>query len=167
MRRKAVLLVLTIWCLVAAGCGDPTRTTRQTVVLRVVDSATGKPIVGATVRIRYEHDIRVAASADPRRPPDPARTEREFWERLPSCITDGNGRADAVTELTMIDATSGPKLPHTSDAITGYPYLVKVNAVEVPEEILKVLMKPGEVVKGPLFTVTVIEIQEPVYIVAK
>jgi hypothetical protein len=166
-RRTAFVLGITC-SLFALGCYscDPVRTTRQTFSVRVVDSDSGSPIAGAQVQWKSDFDRREAMLPEAQRLSEEWHQHlRESWDREPwtSCITDAYGQAVATEERQGLDRTSGEKPPTARD-ITGRPYLFKVNAAQEPEEVLSVLMKRGESVRGKRLTVTVIEVHEPVYI---
>jgi hypothetical protein len=167
MRRKTAYVLWATFCLVPFGCGDPVRTTRQTLSVRVVESASRDPIAGLNVQIKKDYEHSDALAPEVRRfPKEHQDYLREWWRSLPwsSCVTDKYGQAEAAIVRTALDRTRGAKPPPSRDTITGEPYLVKVNAAREPDEVLSVLMKPGEVVRGKQYTVTVVDIREPVYI---
>ncbi len=167
MLRRTSGFVLCAACgILLLGC-DPVRTTRQTFGVRVVDSTSGNPIAGAQVQVKYDFDRGEALLPETQRRSEALRQgARDAWElrAWSSGITDENGQAVAAIEETVLDRTRGTSPPADRDAITGLPYLVRVNVGQVPEEELSVPMKFGEFVKGNFFTVTVIEIQTPTYI---
>jgi hypothetical protein len=170
MFLRGRLQALWIACsLFVTGC-DPVRTTSQTVGLRVVESASGNPVAGANVRLKYDFERAEPVSRERLTPPKDWHEERrKFWDQFPWSpgVTDKDGRAEIATRRTAIDRTWGSKPPASGDTITGVPYLVRVKAYDLPEEELSVLMKPGESVKGKSFALTVIEIQQPRYVETK
>ena len=170
MLRRRWGYVLWIICSVfAIGC-DPVRTTWQTFRLRVVDSASGNPVAGASVRVKYDFERAEPLFQETLKPPEVRHEERrKFWEQFPwsSGVTDKDGRAEIGIKRTALDRTSGSKPLANRDTVTGKPYLVKVTQGEVPEEKSSVLMKPGESVKGKSYTITVIDIQQPRYVETK
>lgn len=170
MLRRRLGHVLWIICsLSVAGC-DPVRTTLQPVRLRVVDSASGQPVPGAQVSLKYDFETAEPLSEETGDTRFSAeewhQDKRKFWDEFPwfSGVTDKNGQATINAEYTGIDRTWGSKPPSWADRVTGKPFLVKVEAGAVPEEELTVPMKRGASVKGKVYTVTVIDIQEPRYV---
>ena len=158
------------------GC-DPVRTTSQLVGLQVVDSASGQPVVGAQVSLKYDFDTAEPASKKTFEaysdetdvaPEVWHEHKRKVWEQRPWLrgVTNKDGEADFEVEYTEVDRSRGAKPPARRDRVTGRPFLVKVNAGEMPEEEMTVLMKPGESVKGKSFSVSVIDIQPPRYVKA-
>jgi hypothetical protein len=145
--------VLWIMCsLFATGC-DPVRTTSQPVRLRVVDSASGQPVVGAHVSLKDDRETAEALSPDD-------------WHQPPwfSDVTDKRGEADIDVKYTALDRTRGSRPPSGRDWVTGIRFLVRVKQSQQPEEELSVVMNLGASVKGKSYTVTVIDIQEPRYV---
>jgi len=71
-RRWSHMLFFMICCLFAVGChlGDPVRTTSQPVRLRVVDSASGKPVAYADVSLKYDFETAQPLSKETRQPPE-------------------------------------------------------------------------------------------------
>jgi hypothetical protein len=176
MRRKSAA-ALCIACFTLLGCltccfliggpGDPVRTTRQILRLRVVDSASGDPVVGVNVEVKQDYEHSEGASRElQRRSKQGQGYLREWWAELPwfSCVTDNDGRAEAAIVTTALDRTWGSRPPASRDTITAEPYFVRLNASHEPQETLRLLMRTNEVVKGKRFAVTVIEIEQPVYI---
>jgi hypothetical protein len=147
-----------ICVLFAAGChlGDPVRTTAQSVRLRVVDSASGKPVAYASVSLKFDHQT-----------PRPQRDEREVDDPWSHGITDHDGQAEIEVEISALDPSRGSTPPPDRDWVTGQPYFIKVERDRAPDEESSVLMKPGVSVKGKTLSVTVIEIQQPRHVDTK
>jgi hypothetical protein len=149
--------------LLSVGC-DPVRTTLQPVRMQVLDSASGQPVVGAQVLLAFD-----AAAAPPwKEEPEEWRKKRiEEYKRAGfRGITSKEGQADIDAEFTALDRTSGSKPPSKRDFVTGQPYLIKVKAGEVSEQ-MSLVMKRGASVKGTSYTVTVLDIDEPRYVQTK
>lgn len=169
LTRRYWYVVWIVWSLFAAGC-DPVRTTAQSVRLRVVESQTGQPIAGAQVQLKYDFDTAEPLSEEKGQPPlspeEYHKHRREFWDQLPwfSGLTDENGQADIDIEYSGLDRTWGSKPPAWRDEVTGKPYLVQVRVRRALEEQFSVVMEPSESVKGKLFTVTVVHIEDPEYV---
>ena len=158
-------LLLAVYCLFTVGC-DPARPTRQTLWVRVTDSASGNPIAGATVQIKYDFDRGEAELEKTKQVSDSRREEaRKFWEtwEWSSGVTHYDGQAEIASDVTTLDGTRGSTPPATRDQITGKPYLVKVQRGREPEEVLSVRMSPGEVSTGKSSSVTVIKLETPQY----
>jgi hypothetical protein len=155
--RPFAILILAL-CLLTAGC-DPTRTTSQTIRLRVLDSASGKPLAGARVWMKW--DYRDYERSEPQR-----RDQiRENWRQFPwsSSPTDSAGGANIHIKYTAIDGTRGPMPPPSRDWITDKPYVVRVRHGNVPDEILSLVVTPGQSVQGKSFTVVIDSIDNPFY----
>jgi|SRR5262245_43445823 len=164
MFRKTPYLLCITCCPFAVGCfpGDPVRTTRQTISLRVVASAPGASIAGIRVQIKY--DFRRDEEVTRRLSEDLRKNQQEGWDRQPwiSCVTNRDGQVDATVVVTALDRTRGEKPPPDRD-LRGTPYLVKVIEAQGSEEVLSIVMKPGEFVRGTRFMVSVLEIHDPIY----
>jgi hypothetical protein len=155
--RGYVLLSL-ICCLFTVGCylGDPVTTTSQLVRLRVVDSASGKPVAYAAVSLKFDDQT-----------PRPQRDEREVEDPWSHGVTDHDGQAEIEVEVTALDRSRGSKPPADRDWVTGQSYFVRVEKDRALDEESSVFMKPGVSVKGKSLTVTVIQIQQPRYVETK
>jgi hypothetical protein len=156
MRGSASLWLICV--LFAVGChlGDPVRTTSQRVRLRVVDSASGKPVAYASVSLKFDHQT-----------PRPQRDELEVDDPWSHGVTDHDGQAEIEVEITALDRSQGSTPSPDRDCVTGQPYFVRVERDRAPDEKSSVLMKPGVSVKGKTLSVTVIEIQQPRYVDTK
>src|SRR5689334_9693146 len=79
-------------CFLRGGAlGDPVRTTRQTVRLRLVNSADGSPVAGLNMQVKK--DFARSDGLSPRfqrESEDYQQHLREWWETLPwfPCVTD-------------------------------------------------------------------------------
>ncbi len=163
-----------IWivsCLLAAGC-DPVRTSSQVVRLQIVESASGQPLRGKKVSLKYDY----LTAAGPLPPKEWKETmSPEEWDKYRhrqaiqgyewfDSSTDERGQADFGIEFTSIDRFRGSTPPPEADSVTGEPYLIRVKEGELVEEELSVVMQRGASVKGKIYTVTVIDIKEPRYV---
>jgi hypothetical protein len=154
-RMRGSMLLCLICSLFAVGCylGDPVRTTSQVVRLRVVDSASGKPVAYESVSLKLDDQT-----------PRPQRDEREVDDPWSHGVTNHDGQAEIEIEYTALDRSRESEPSADRDWITSWPYFVRVEKVPAPAEELNVLMLPGVTVKGKSFTVTVIRIQQPRYV---
>ncbi len=165
-RRWRYVLGIIFSSLFVVGC-DPVRTTLQPIRLKVVDSASGKPVAGAQVLLKYDFET---AQPLPNETDQPAeewhKHKREIWEQQSWIrgITDKDGQTDIAVKYTVIDRSRGSNPPAWRDWVTDKPFLIRVKESQSPEEESSLLMKPGESMKGKSYTVTVIEIQEPRYV---
>jgi hypothetical protein len=164
MRRKTAILLCIFWSLSIVGC-DPVRTKRQIVKFRVVDSVSGSPVGGGLVQLKVDFDRGHAMAKTRWVDEQDRRDTREWWDKLPwiTCVTDGEGQGEAAIVKTSIDRTIGRTPPRERDE-TGSPYLIKVKRAQGQEELLQLLLKVGEVAKGEHFSITVVQIDKPVYV---
>ena len=170
--RKAnlALIVLAFYMFSAAGC-DPVRKTSQVVHLQVSTSDSGEVVPGAEVLLKYDFERAEPLLPATGREPEwydreaSHQFECEQWAQFPWSIgtTDNNGRADVNLEYVRIDHTRGSKPPFWRDEVSDKPYLIKVAKEQVQEEF-SLVMQPGASVEGKIFTVTILEIEEPIYI---
>ncbi len=183
VRKSSQGILCAIFSLFAVGCppGDPVRTTSQAIRLRVIDSASGKPVSYADVFLKDDFDSAFRLSQQETsdwpfkeketvQPPKAQRWyHRRVWEQQPwfRAPSDKDGQAEIEVECTALDFTQGSEPPAQRDNVTGRPYLVRVKKDQAPEEESSVLMKPGESVKGKSFTVTVTDIHAPRYVETK
>jgi hypothetical protein len=133
----------------------------------VADSESGNPAAFVDVSLKVDFDTAFPLSQETLQPPKEwHQHKREFWKSQPwfHGATKKDGATEIEVESTALDRTRGDKPPPERDEVTGQPYLIKVRKDQKPEEELSVPMKPGQSVKGKLFTVTVIEVQQPRYI---
>jgi len=102
-------------------------------------------------------------------PKEQLKHYRQFWEQSEWSrgATDKHGQAELEVESTEIDRSLGSEPPAERDEVTGQPYLVRVKKDQGPEDESRILMKPGESVKGKSSTVSVIEVQAPRYVETK
>jgi hypothetical protein len=118
-----------------------------------------------------KYDFETAEPISEKSPPKES-TEKEhenmrrLWKLSPWFIatTDQQGQVEIAVKCGRIDRTTGTKPPSWRDEVTDKPFLIKVRQGQTRGEELTVWMKPGESVKGKLFTVTVLDIQEPQYV---
>jgi hypothetical protein len=178
LRRTQKYLMWTIWSLFAVGCGDPVRTTVQQVRLRLVDSTSRQPIVGAQLLLKVDFD-----AAYPLSETELTRKEwdhcKSFWDQQLwfRGATDEQGNANIVVEETALDRSRGATPPAWRDRVTGKPFIVRVKTAQMPtvvtklgespEERLSLLMEPGESADGRTVVVTVLEIHGPWYVETK
>jgi hypothetical protein len=162
-------VLLTGCTLLAVGC-DPVRTTSQTISLRVSKTTSGEAVGNVQVSLKYDFETAEPLSKETRQPPKEWHEHmRKFWDEFPwfSGVTDKHGEAAIDVVYTGIDRTWGSTPPAESDGVTGKPFLVRLKEEKSPEEQVSVLMKPGEILKGKIYTVTVIKIQSPHYVPTK
>jgi hypothetical protein len=145
-------VLCTICSFFVVGCGDPVKTTSQSVRLRVVDLTSGKPVAGASVSLKLDYLT-----------PHPQSDEVRGYDPWFHSVTAGDGQADIAVEYTALDRSWGANPPAGRDWVTGKPYLVRVEKDQTPEEESSVVMKVGGSVKGKAFTVIVIRIKKPRY----
>ena len=62
-----------------------------------------------------------------------------------------------------IDQTLGKNPPSWRDWVSGQPYRLKIKKGQWLEDF-DLILRPGEHVRGKHFTITVIQIQKPIYI---
>jgi hypothetical protein len=135
--------------------------------LLVVDSMSGRPVDGLTIQIKKDFERSDVLTPEFQKfSKDLQEHLREWYATLPwsSGVTDLDGKAEVAIVITALDRTRGSTPPPSRDHITGEPYLVKVNRDQDPEEVLNLVMKPGEDVRGKRLTVTVVEISDPTYV---
>jgi len=133
----------------------------------VTDSASGNPLAGTTVQIKYDFDRGEAELEKTTHVPDWKREEaRKFWEtwKWSSGITHHDGHAEIASDVTALDRTRGSTPPPNRDDVTGKPYFVKVQKGRGPEEVLSVRMNSGEVANGKVYSIVVIKVDNPQYI---
>ena len=165
MSSRRLGYMLSIVCgLSAVGC-DPVRTTSQPVRLRVVDSASGEPVIGAQVFLIFDEATARPLSKETELTPEEWHKRMEAY-RQPGFrgLTNKFGQANIDAQYTSLDRTSGSTPPSGKDFVTGQPYLIKVKADELPEEEMRVVIKAGASVEGKSFSVTVLDIKEPRYV---
>ena len=142
-------------CVLAVGC-DPVRTTRQPILLKVTDSASGEPVADTDVSLKYDFDHYV-----------PKPDEWNEWKRATyrwfSGKTNVSGQAEVGIAWTMLDSTWGPTPPSWRDQVTGIVYLIRLKKDQAHEEH-SLIMWPGISVHGETFTVHVLEIGPPRYV---
>ena len=164
--RELVGPALCISCLcLLIGC-DPVRTTRQTFGLRVTDVTTGKPVIGAHVQTKYDFERgEVLLKKWPQLTYEQLAPAREFWQQEPwlSGVTDTRGQARFDVTTTALDRSRGSVPPAGRDLVKGEPYLVKVKVDEFDEEELNLIVNTDENVRGKHYSVTAIEIADPIY----
>jgi hypothetical protein len=141
-----------VLCATAAGC-DPVRTTRQAVHVKVEDLASGEPLRGAQVWVKYDFES----------VPDPMH--RQFWEEFPwrLGVTDNRGRAVIDLEYTELDRTRGTKPPVDRDA-TGKRYVFRIQEASLVEEALGIVLTRGSTVKGKRYGMSILDVQQPRYV---
>jgi hypothetical protein len=161
-----LMAALCVYCGAATiGC-DPVRKTRQTIVLRVIDTASQIPAANLSVQLKDDFDRNTANSPDFQRFSQEVRqSARTTWEgcRWFSCVTDPDGRAVADIEIASLDRTRGREPPSNRD-ITGEYYLVRVTATDGSAETLSIRLNAGEQTARKRFTVIVIQILKPTYV---
>jgi hypothetical protein len=77
-------------------------------------------------------------------------------------VTDAEGKAAIVIEITALDRTTGKEPPPKRDVVSNREYLVKARGRNLEEE-LRLVMKPGASVKGKVYAVSVVDIEKPRY----
>src|SRR5438105_4596156 len=89
------------------GFGDPVRTTRQIIRVRVVDSDSGKPVAGVTVLLKLDFDRNVAMGNLRQYSQDVIENAREYWVKRSwfSGATDNAGYADVPFIFISLDRT--------------------------------------------------------------
>src|SRR6266478_6275770 len=93
---QTAMIIVVMASVTGLGCfsSDPTRTTRQTISLRVVDASSGNPIGGAAIEFKFDFDRYESTDAKTQALPKEIRdNSRENWERRrwASCVTDRDG----------------------------------------------------------------------------
>jgi hypothetical protein len=139
----------------AAGC-DPARTTSQGVLLEVISSASGQPVAGVRVSLKYDYERNIPVTEQ-----EP-EAERQTYEWF-SSTTDVNGQANVGVVWTVLDDTRCGNPPPWRDWVSGVFYLVQVEDDQV-HELFHLRMDPGASAEGQVFTLRVLTIQEPRYI---
>jgi hypothetical protein len=165
-RSTFFALGLLIGSLLMTGC-DPVRSTVQPVHLRVVDLASERPVPGTDVMLRDDYVIDEPMPMDWKMTPEEYKAyQHQEWDGRPwfRGIVEESGRVRIDVTHTAIDHTWGNKPSASRDVITGKPYAIKVKRDGAPEEELKLVMKPGETVKGKSFVVVVGDIGSPEYV---
>jgi hypothetical protein len=142
--------------MLVTGCGDPVRTTSQSVLLRVTDSASGAPIAHAQVSLKYDFDFYVP------RPDKWNEWKRETYKWF-SGKTDQDGKATVGIKWTVLDRTIGPTPPSWRDDVAGVAYMISTKKDQTHEQ-QSLIVQPGASTQGRVFTVQVVEIQPPRYV---
>jgi hypothetical protein len=151
-------LILWTCCI---GCGDPVRTTSQSVRLRVTASGSGASIAGADVSLKDDFDAEPTTDVPKNQSKVVWRAHlRENWEQLPwfTGCTDKEGYADIVVTYTIRDR------PGWRDLISGKRFLVRISDGTGRDDEVSVLMNPGELGEASRHTVTIGAIGEPEYV---
>lgn len=154
----SVMPRLVAFCCVSAlsaGC-DPVRTTMQPVLLRVTALDAGNVVKNADVSLKFDYGGNIPPTqqlAEAQRPTYP-------WF---SATTGEDGTAEVPVKWTMLDRSVGSNPPAWRDQVTGKSYLVRVSKNQT-HEVKNLIMNTGASVRGDVFTVQVIGIQEPRYV---
>lgn len=146
------LLLCVICGFTFAGCGHPTRTTSQLVHFQVSWSETGQAVDEAGLECVYNYWLA-----------DPERASNRSGDEVYSGVTDEHGQAALDVRFVAVDRTAGSTPPPWRDWVTGHPYLIEVDT-NGSREMLNLLLQVGTSVDGKVFTVKVLEIDEPRYL---
>jgi hypothetical protein len=157
MARSTICIVaiLAFMCFLTTGC-DRVRTTLQPVLLKVTDSASGTPIAGTRISVKWNYEQNVPIAEQ--KPEEERPTYKWFFG-----TTDPKGQVEVGVKWTMLDDTLGSTPPSWRDQVTGATYLISVEKDATREEH-SVVMRPGAFIHGEAFTVQVLQIQPPRYI---
>lgn len=151
------MIGIVLCCSVAFSIGcDPDRATMQSVVLRVTDSRSGRPVMAANVSLKYDYDRNVPASEQE---PETHRPTYLWF----SALTGKDGQAEIAVRWIMLDRTLGSRPPAWRDQVTGRYYLVQVKR-DRAEEAQSLRINNGAAVQGELFAIQVAEIRKPRYL---
>jgi hypothetical protein len=150
------IVIVACGCLVAAGCGDPVRTTLQPVSFKVTNTDSGGPAANAEVSLKWDSED-YAPRADER---NSRQREADNWFLGRS---NEDGKAEVGIIWTVLDRTWGPTPPSWRDYATEVPYVVRLQKDQVCE-VHRLILRPGAIARGKALTVCVVEIQPPRYI---
>lgn len=153
---KILLYIICSWTI--PGCGDRVRTTLQPVHIEVTDRASGRPVVGARVCLKFDFDKVVP-------PTDQSPNQREYARQLlwHFGVTDERGRTTVNIKYTAIDWTMGPWPPRSRDSVSGQPHIARVEQGDLQEQLC-LKMRSGASVRGRHFAVSVLEVGQPRYV---
>jgi len=141
--------------LAAMGC-DGIYRTQQMVEVSVTDSYSGRPLDDVIVELegRYHDGWHPGLS-------ESARNNKWFDEIQPKRrLTNEAGRIAAVLDINTIIGGMFPDFDPEKDRVTGVPYLFRITRREV-QEVLTVLMRPGNEERGVHYVVRVLSIGDP------
>jgi hypothetical protein len=142
------------------------RTTQQLVLFQVNMSASGQPAGDTEVRMKYDYERAEPLSRETRQPPELWHQHmRDFWDDFPwvSCTTDKDGKGRIAIQYTVLDRTVGSRPPPWRDEVTGKPYLLGISR-DGEHDDLSVMMQRGCFVRGTLFEVRILDIEQPKYV---
>jgi hypothetical protein len=167
--RSDVAMLAGAACIMIAGC-DPVRTTRQTVVLSVLDSDSESPVTSARVRLKDDFDRQEHTFPDTATKEEWEAHARRNWEQREwfDANTDHQGSATVNIEYTALDRTRGNvPPPDTRDWVTDAPFLVAVTVDGKPPRLISIELTPGNAVADSEIILRVEAVKSPVYIPTK
>lgn len=90
---------------------------------------------------------------------------RRNWESRPwlEGVTDAQGEAVIRIESTAMDSTRGNEPPAKRDVVSNREHIIKLVREDVQDEI-RIVMKPGAVGAGKQYTVRIVAISSPRYV---
>lgn len=165
LERKYLSKLWVLFAVFVIGC-DPIRTTQQLVGVKLVDSASGRPVVGAQLSLKFDYAATTMPQEWDLTPDEWREYAKEASLQFPwfHGVTSAEGLCTLNLTWDLLDRNKGPTPTTDSDFVTGKPYRVKVEERRLPIEEFSVLMKPGVSATTGAYTITVVDITAPRYV---